>query len=165
MIRTPLLNEFTALRNSIDQLAEDVFGSDSFRTIWSHSSSGNGRVVQPMPLDVYATDEHAVIVAAVPGMQPDDLEISVQQNTLTLGGTLRSVTDTEEAKNASWYLHELGSGTYRRSVTLPFPVEADKAEATFEHGILRVTLPKTDAARPKKIAISSGAREAIGSGT
>lgn len=166
MIRSPLFNDFMTFRNSIDQFAEDVFGNDSFRTLWSRSGGRNGRVVQPMPLDVYATDEHAVIVAAVPGMQPDELQLTVQQNTVTIGGTLRSVTDTEEAKNATWYLHELDSGSYRRSVTLPFPVDADSAEATFEHGILRVMLPKAETARPKKIAISNGStqHEAIGSG-
>ena len=165
MIRSPLFNEFMTLRNSIDQMAEDVFGNDSIRTLWSRAGSGGGAVAQPMPLDVYATDEHAVVVASVPGMAPDDLELSVQQNTVTLSGTLRSVIDTEDAKQATWYLHELGSGAYRRSVTLPFQVDADKAEASFEHGILRVTLPKAEAAKPKKIAISSGQHEAIGSGS
>jgi HSP20 family protein len=84
---------------------------------------------------------------------------------VTLSGTLRSVVDTEDAKQATWYLHELGSGTYRRSVTLPFPVDADKADASFEHGILRVMLPKAEAAKAKKIAISGGQHEAITSGS
>ena len=165
MIRSPLFNEFMTVRNSIDQLTDDMFGNDSFRTLWSRAGSGGGAVAQPMPLDVYATDEHVVIVASVPGMSPDDLDLSIQQNTVTLSGTLRSVIDTEDAKHATWYLHELGSGTYRRSVTLPFPVDADAADASFEHGILRVTLPKAEVAKPKKIAISGGQREAISSGT
>ena len=167
MIRSPVFNEFMTIRNAIDQLAEDVFGSDSFRTLWSRTgttANGDSRVVQPMPLDVYATDDHAVIVAAVPGMEPDELQLTVQQNTVTIGGQLRSVADTEEARNATWYIHELGSGTYRLSVTLPFPVDADAAEATFQHGILRVTLPKAESARPKRIAIGNGKAEAITSG-
>ena len=159
MLRSPLFNEFITLRNSIDQLADDVFGNDSFRTLWSRDTSGNGtRSVSPMPIDVYATDEHAVIIAAVPGMRPDDLDLTIQQNTVTLSGSVRSATDSEEAKQATWYIHELASGAYRRSVTLPFQVDADAAEATFEHGILRITLPKAENARPKKIAISCATR-------
>ena len=163
MIRSPLLNEFVTLRNSIDQLAEEAFG-DSFRTMWSRSGDGNGAVAQPMPLDVYATDDRVVIVAAVPGMQPDDLSLTIQQNTVTLGGTAHDMADREETRNATWYVHELGSGTYRRSVTLPFAVDADKADASFEHGILRVVLPKAEAAKPKRIAIHGGEQQAIGAG-
>lgn len=162
MIRSPLLNEFLTLRNSVDRLAEDAFSNDGTRAGWSRS--GNGGTASPMPLDVYATDEQVVILAAVPGMHPDDLELTVHENTVTLSGSVRSVTDSEGAKQATWYIHELGSGTYRRSVTLPFQVDADQAEATFRHGILHVVLPKAETAKPRKIAISTGEREAIGTG-
>ncbi len=147
MIRSPLLNEFLTLRNSIDRLAEDAFTNEGMRTLWSRT--GNGGTASPMPLDVYATDEQVVILAAVPGMHPDDLELTVHQNTVTLSGSVRSVTESEEAKQATWYIHELGSGTYRRSVTLPFQVDADQAEATFRHGILHVVLPKLKPRSPE----------------
>jgi HSP20 family protein len=63
-------------------------------------------------------------------------------------------------------VRELAEGTYRRSVTLPFMVDADKAEATFEHGILRITLPKAEESRPKKVVISGGEKkEAIEAGS
>jgi HSP20 family protein len=164
MIRSPLFNDTLSLTANVDRLAEQMLGGDPFRMLWSRSANG-ATVPQPMPLDIYATDDHAVIIAAVPGMRPEDLELTAQQNTVTLGGTIRNVADTQDAKGATWYLHELVSGTFQRSVTLPFPVDADKAEATFEHGVLRVTLPKAEAARPKKIAVSSGGeRQAIGTG-
>lgn len=163
MIRSPLLNEFMTLRNSIDQLAEDTF-RDPFRTLWSQSDNNGGKVAQPMPLDVYATDDKVVIIASVPGMNPDELQLTVQQNTVTLSGSLGRVVDTEDAKGATWYIHELGSGQYRRSVSLPFAVDADKADATFEHGMLRVVLPKAEESKPRKIAINSGRHEAIESG-
>jgi HSP20 family protein len=116
-----------------------------------------------MPIDVYATGDQAVLIAAVPGMQPEDLELSVHQNTVTLSGTVRSAADAKETEDATWYVSELGSGTYQRSVTLPFPIDAEHAEATFEHGLVRVTLPKADWAKPKKIAISNSSAEAIAS--
>jgi HSP20 family protein len=168
MLRSPLLNEFAGLRNAIDQLfGENPFG-DTFNTLWSRAESSGWSVARPMPLDVYATDDAVVIVAAVPGMQPDDLQLTVQQNTLTLSGHVRGVAESQEAKGASWYLHEVPSGAYRRSLTLPFAVDADHANATFEHGILRVVLPKTEAAKPKRIEINGGSTrqtQAIGAGT
>ena len=164
MIRSSLFNDTRSLTNNVDRLADQFFG-DPFRMLWFNPGNGVS-VPQPMPLDVYATDDHAVVVAAVPGMQPNALQLTVQQNTVTLSGTIRDVTKSDEARGATWYLHELASGAFQRSVTLPFPVDADGAEATFEHGVLRVVLPKAEAAKPKKIAISSGSeREAIGTGT
>lgn len=164
MNRSPLLSETAGLRNVIDQFfGENPFG-ETFNTLWSQSVNSGGTVARPIPLDVYATDDQVVIVAAVPGMHPDDLELTVQQNTVTLSGQVPSVTESEDVKGASWYIHELPSGTYRRSLTLPFPVDADQANATFEHGILRVVLPKTESAKPKRIAISGGQAQAIAAG-
>jgi HSP20 family protein len=97
-------------------------------------------------------------------MRPEDLELTVHQNMVSLSGKIGSLAETEEAKGATWYIHELGSGTYRRSVTLPFPVDADNAQATFEHGILRVVLPKAESAKPRKIAIGGSQPQAISSG-
>ena len=168
MLRSPLLNEIAGLRHAIDQFfGENPFG-EAFNTLWSRAESSGWAVARPVPLDVYATDDEVVIVAAVPGMHPDDLRLTVQQNTLTLSGQVRSVAETQEARDASWYVHELPSGTYRRSITLPFTVDADHANATFEHGILRVVLPKTASAKPRRIAISggqTGQSQAIGAGT
>lgn len=158
MYRSPFFNDFVALRDTLDQITNDQLSAGPFRTVWSRTGE-NGKVAQPMPLDIYATDDRAVILAAVPGMRPGDLELTVHQNTVTFSGTIGNVAETKEAKGATWYLHELSSGSFRRSVTLPFPVDADKADATFTDGILRVTLPKAETAKPKKITVA-GDREA-----
>jgi HSP20 family protein len=161
MIRSPLFSDLVALRDTMEQLASER--SDPFQVLWSTTANGR-RFAQTMPLDAFATDEQVVILAAVPGMRPEDLDLTVHQDTITLSGTVGDVTETEEAKGATWYVHELSNGTYRRSITLPFPVDADRAEATFEHGMLRVTLPKAESARPKRITIGSGSRQALGDG-
>ena len=153
MFRSPFLNDFVALRDTIDGLVNETFGPDRYRTMWSRSGNGSS-VAQPLPLDVYATDEQVVILAAIPGMAPDDLQLTVHQNTVTLQGTVGNGRRSEEGQQATWYMQELWSGQVRRSVTLPFPVNADAAQATFEHGILRVVLPKAESAKPRKIAIS-----------
>jgi HSP20 family protein len=161
MMRSPLLNELFSLRNTFDQfLRENPFG-DAFDTLWTRSATSGGAVARPMPLDIYATDDDVFLVSAVPGMHPEDLNLSVQKNTITLSGTVQSAIDSEEGKNATWYLRELASGSYERSITLPFPVDADRADAQFENGILRVVLPKAEASKPKQIAIQTGRSQAI----
>jgi len=165
MMRNPLFNDLSSLRNTIDQLFGETSVGDSFGTLASRAATGGGAVAQPMPLDVYATDDQVVITAAAPGMNPEDLQLTVHQNTVTLNGSVSSVADTEEAKTATWYVHELPSGTYRRSITLPFAVDADRADASFEQGMLRVVLPKAEAAKPKQISINTGQSQAIEAGS
>ena len=97
-------------------------------------------MVRPLPLDVYATPDEAVIIAAVPGMSPQELEITIDQNMVTLSGTVPTAAESEQGKGATWYLHELWHGQFRRSVTLPFEVDAGKADASFENGIVRIVL-------------------------
>jgi HSP20 family protein len=160
-ISTPVRS---ALFPALDQLFDEPFFGGPFRSAWSRGAMPSPSV-QPMPLDVYATPDHAVILAAVPGMRSDSLDVTVHQNTVTISGAVQDVTQSAEAKQATWYLHELWSGKYQRSVTLPFELDAGRATASFESGIVRVVLPKAEQAKPKKIQITPGeAAQAIGSG-
>jgi len=155
MIRSPLFGDLVNLSDTLDRLTSPRWGGTQF----DRSNGASWSV--PMPIDVYSSGDQVVLIAAVPGMQPDDLELTVHQNTVTLRGTIRSAADADDAKDATWHVSELGSGAYQRSVTLPFPIDADHAHATFEHGLVRVTLPKADSAKPKKIAITGSTPEAI----
>jgi len=123
--------------------------------------SGNGAMVRSLPLDVYATTDEAVIIAAVPGMNAQDLEITINQNVVNLEGTLPTAAESDQGRGATWYLHELWHGPFRRSVTLPFEVDAAKAEATFDNGIVRIVLPKAERAKPQRIAIRTADQQAI----
>jgi HSP20 family protein len=121
---------------------------------------------RPLPLDVYATPDEAVVIAAVPGMNPQDLEITDNQNTLTLSGAVLTAADSEQGKQAMWFVHKLWHGQFQRSITLHFEVDADRAEATFENGIVRIVLPKAACAKPQRITVqAAGSRQAIGAGT
>jgi HSP20 family protein len=140
------------LADALEQLLEDPFGQ---RSAWRRGGM-TGRSVQPMPLDVYATPDQVVVLAAVPGLRPEDLEVTVHQNTVTLSGTVPDVAQSDEAKQATWHLHELWSGQYQRSLTLPFELDAERAEASVVDGIARIVLPKAERAKPRKIAIQSG---------
>jgi HSP20 family protein len=161
MARSSFLDDIVDLRTSINQLlGENPFG-ESFNHLRGRADASGGTIGRPMPLDIYASADQVVIVAAVPGMNPDDVELTVQQNTVTLSGAVQADTGVQ---GATWYLHELPSGTYWRSVTLPFPVDVDRAEATFEHGMLRIVLPKTEASKPTRIAITTSPERTIGVG-
>ena len=152
--RFPVADEFVSLRDAMDRLLNDSFVSSPFRTLWSASGgTGNATARMPLPLDVYATQDEVVIVAAAPGLNPQDIEVTVNQGTVTFSGQTHDVAQSEEAKQATWFLHELPHGAFRRTLTLPFEVDAATAEATFEHGVLRLRLPKAEQAKPRKIEI------------
>ncbi len=146
----PFGSDFVVLRDAMNQLLEESFvpnrGSRS-------GGSGNGAMVRSLPLDVYATSDEAIVIAAVPGMNAQDLEITINQNVVNLEGKLPTAAESDQGRGATWYLHELWHGPFRRSVTLPFEVDAAKAEATFDNGIVRITLPKAERAKPQRIAI------------
>lgn len=164
MLRSLLLpTSALTLRQSFDQALNESLTGEPFHTLRSRMAN-ESPVAQMMPIDVYATDDHAMVLAAVPGMKPEDLEVTVHQNTVSLSGTISNLVDADEAKDVTWYVHEVGSGTFRRSVTLPFPIDADRVQARFDDGIVRVLLPKAERDRPRRIAIHSRQPEAIGTG-
>ena len=157
--------DFVSLRNAMDQLWNESFVSSPFRTLWSRPSAGNGGQYAPLPLDVYATDDAFVILASAPGLRPEDLEVTYNQGTIVLSGKIGSVADTEEAKGATWFVHELWSGYFRRAVVPPFEVDASRAEATFADGVLRLWMPKAEHAKPQRIQVQAGGTtQAIGAG-
>ena len=144
----PFGSDFVVLRDAMNQLLEE-----SFVPSRGGRNAGNGQMVRSLPLDVYATQDEAVVIAAVPGITAANLDITINQNVVSLSGNLPTAAESEQGKGATWYLHELGHGPFRRSVTLPFEVDAAKAVATFDNGIVRITLPKAERARPFKIEI------------
>lgn len=144
-------NDFVSLRDAMNQLFEE-----SFTPFWASTRGRNGVGAQALPLDVYATAEDVYVIAAVPGMRPDDVEVSVNQGVVTISGTLQNAADAEEAQGATWYLHELAHGQFRRSVSLPIDVDAAKADATFADGILKLRLPKAEQAKPRRIEVRVG---------
>jgi HSP20 family protein len=109
----------------------------------------------PLPLDVCETEHEFVVKAALPGVKPDDVQITVHGDTLTVRGEIKA---EEEKKGEHWHLRERRFGTYQRSVSLATPVDSEKAQAQFEHGVLTLTLPKAESARPRQIKIGGAAQ-------
>jgi HSP20 family protein len=155
--RFPASDEFITLRDAMGRLLEQSFVGSPLQMAWA--ANNDGRV--GLPVDVYATQDEIVVIAAAPGVRMDDLDITVNQNVITLNGTLRNVSSSEEAKQATWYVHELPSGKFQRSISLPIETDASRATAILEDGILRLTLPKAEQARPRQIKIQPGGQQQI----
>ncbi len=107
----------------------------------------------PLALDVSETEHEFVVKASLPGVKPDDVQITVHGDTLTIRGESKA---DEERKGEHWHLRERRLGTFQRAVSLATPVNSEKAQAQFEHGVLTLTLPKAESAKPRQIKIGSG---------
>jgi HSP20 family protein len=106
-------------------------------------------------VDVYGTKDEVVVDAVLPGVKPDEIEITVEGNTLTLSGDTSSMIPAHEGL----LLQEIRRGRFMRTLTLPAGLEADKATATFEDGILTLRIPKAEQVKPRQIRISTGAEQ------
>lgn len=120
-----------------------------------------------MPIDVRETDEGFVIEAEMPGMRPEDTEVTLDGRTLTIQGHFGEQRHDDEGKGERYLVRERRSGSMVRSVTFPIAVDADKVSCTFEHGELKVTVPKAAESRARKIPITEGSGKAkqVGSGS
>jgi HSP20 family protein len=102
------------------------------------------------PVDIHETDDALVIKAELPGISKDDVSIDVHQNTLTLRGQRKHEA---EVKQGNYHRVERAYGTFQRSFVLPTMIDQEKVRATFKDGVLELHLPKSEAAKPRRIAI------------
>lgn len=103
-------------------------------------------------VNVFTSDDQAIVSAELPGVPADKVDISVLDDTLTLKGN-READETPEG--SVWHRQERGAGEFSRSIRLPFRVEASAVDAKFDNGVLEITLPRAEADRPRKIAVHS----------
>lgn len=100
--------------------------------------------------DVYETPENVIIETAVPGIKPEEIKVSITEDTLTISGELKQ-QEVEEGRE--YHQKEMHYGLFSESVELPVAVQADKVEAHFNHGMLKITLPKVEEVKPKQIEV------------
>jgi HSP20 family protein len=131
---------FGALRREMDELF-DRFGALSTAP----------RTAFPA-VNLYETEDAYVLTAELPGIAPEDLDISLEGSTLTLRGERR----TPSFEGASVHRSERPAGHFRRAIDLPVPVDGEKVEAVHRHGVLTLRLPKTPEHRPRQIAVKAG---------
>ncbi len=137
------LRELQTMRTMMDRLFDEPFFGAPL--LWSQRSEGF-----PVPLDVIEEEDQYIVKASMPGVNPDDTDITLTDNVLTIKGQTQKESETKES---NYHVRERHYGSFMRHVTLPTAVNADEVEATFEHGVLTLRLPKTEAVKPKRIAI------------
>jgi HSP20 family protein len=103
-------------------------------------------------LDVYETESDVVVKAELPGIKPEDVNISMVGDTLTIKGERKQ---EEEVKKENYYRLERCYGSFQRSVRLSTDVDPNKVKATYKDGVLKITLPKSEEVKPKKIEIKA----------
>ena len=144
IIRRPSpFGELMSLRQAMDRLFEDSYVRPR---PW-----GRGLEPSVLPLDVWSTADELVLEAAVPGVKPEDVEITVTGNEMAITAKTESSREVEEG---NYLLHEISRGDVSRTVTLPEGLRPDRAQASFENGVLRLRIPKAEEMKPRQIRIS-----------
>ena len=136
------LDRWSNLRDELDSLFELPFWSNFQRQAQLFSGWSPA-------LDLYQSNDNVTARVEVPGMRKEDIEISLHEGMLTISGERKAESgEGDKAERTERYV-----GTFRRSIALPTRVDADKVTATYQDGILKVTLPKAEEAKPKQIAV------------
>jgi HSP20 family protein len=136
-----------SLREAMQSLFEESFVAPR---------SMQGGTAGNLALDVRETPDSFVVTAAMPGVKPEDVDISVLGDTVRIQAELkeeREQTDGQGEQKGRWIMRERRYGAFQRAFTLPTGVRADQAQATFEHGVLTLTLPKVEEAKPRAIRV------------
>ena len=131
--------EMTTLRDAMNQLLSESFVYPTHR--------GNTAVA----LDLYETENEYVARLAVPGLQPDNFDITMQQNVLTISGH----TQQEQIEGVQYHVREQRFGDFTRSIQFPTPVNADQIQANLADGLLSINIPKAEVAKPRRIMVKS----------
>lgn len=148
---TSPLGELLSLRNTVDRLMDDSFARPWVARRGDRFARAGWRE-RPLPLDVRNTEDALVIEAALPGVRPEDVEINVLDDVLTI----KASSDAQRSEQTEGYLvREIRRGTFSRSLTLPQGLHAEAATATFEHGVLRLSIPRAQESKPHQIQITT----------
>lgn len=144
LIKWEPFGDLVSLREAMDRLFEESF----VRMRGLPSVFG----VEALAVDMYETPDSVVVKTSVPGVKPEDIDITITGNTLTIKGETRV---EEKVEKEHYIRQERRYGVFQRSIQLPDALVGDKAEATFEHGVLTLTIPKSEEAKPKTIKVET----------
>jgi HSP20 family protein len=141
IIRWDPFAEMASLRDTFDRL----FDEGRPRRVSLGNAGGF------VPVDVLESGDEVVVKASIPGMKPEDIDVSVNGQVLTLKGETR---EEHEDKAEHWYRRERRQGSFVRQIQLPAEIDAARADAAYEDGVLRLTLPKAETSRPRTIKVT-----------
>lgn len=145
---------FSLLRN-MDRMFDEAFGPS--RRLFDR----DGAWEQSLPIDMYETADELVVKAHVPGVDPKQVTITVERGVLTIAAHIGGEAEKDDAREYRWYHRETWYSDVSRSVSLPGTVDADKAHASFSNGVLTLTMPKAEAAKPRQIPVTVDGAEQL----
>jgi HSP20 family protein len=137
------MREIVALRDAMNSMLDESF---------VRPRAGMTAMTSGMAMDLKETEDTFILETVLPGVKPEDVDISVLNDTLRIRA---ESTDEGEREGETWLIRERRHGRFERTITLPAAVSPDEASAEFEHGILRIVLPKSEGQRPKTIQVKS----------
>jgi HSP20 family protein len=144
LMRWDPFREMASLQRAMNRLFDDqVFGQRG----WGEG----GDFSNTLPLDVSETEDAFIVKASIPGIDPDDLEINLHDNILTIKG---ESTFEDEEETQQYHLRERHFGSFMRSIALPTAIDRDEIGATCENGVLTLHLPKSQESRPRRISVN-----------
>jgi HSP20 family protein len=140
------VRDFVSLREAMDRLLEDSYVRHNG---WVDE---DGDRVARLPIDAYSTEDEIVVIASVPGLKAEDVEITIEGDTLRIRGEIQSMIE-----NVDYAFAERYHGRFSRALKLNAPIDQDSIEASFEDGLLMLRLPKAEEAKPKVIKVQAKA--------
>jgi HSP20 family protein len=147
--RTPPRRDIATVRDVFDRFFEET----PFRA-WGNFAESR------LPLDISSTEDAISIEAALPGIRPEDVELTVHQDTLTIGVKEQAERETREGERV---YREVRRSSGSRTLTLPSGLDIDRASAMFENGMLRVDIPRAEQAKPRQIPVTAVSEATSGS--
>lgn len=147
--------DMDALRREVERAFEQFTGDGGWRRPFSRTAFLPGLGARSYPLmNVSADEDHIYVEALAPGVDPDSLEIAVVQDTLRIAGEKKPLSESVKAE--AFHRNERSAGKFVRTLGLGTAVDADKVTAEYKNGLLQITLPKAEAAKPKQISVQVG---------
>lgn len=141
VVRWNPFDEMTSLRDAMSQLVAESFVRPQ----------GGHAIIQPA-VNLYETDGEYVLKVSAPGLNPDNFEITAQQNMLTIQGHTQ---EEQQEEGARYHVREQRFGEFLRTVRFPTPIDAERIQASLANGILTVRVPKSEAAKPRRISVQA----------
>jgi len=143
LVRWEPTRGMTSLREAMDRLFEQSFMQPGWLNAWMGPS-------EMLPVDVYETEDKLVVKATVPGVKPEEIDVTITGDLLTIKGEFKSEEKTEKT---NYLRQERRYGSFSRQISLPAGVSADNVTATFENGVLMLEMPKVEEAKAKTVKV------------
>ncbi|MBN2306118.1 MAG: Hsp20/alpha crystallin family protein [Anaerolineae bacterium] len=137
------VRDMITMKQAVDRMLDETFARGS-------ESRGTGAWL--LPMDAYITNEAIVIRADVPGLNADQLDITLEGDQLTIRGEIQR----EQAEDRKYVLLERPTGKFERTLNINTPIDHNKVEASFKDGVLTLMLPKSEAVKPRQITVKAG---------